>query len=67
MVVSFLRNMEKELYNELMMNLEEQYWDMDVEYIRKLIAEVKEEEIKSFLERKFTDIYHLSRFRPYHK
>jgi len=64
-VVSFLRNMEKELYEEL--NPDERYWDMNVDYIKKMIAEIKEEENKSFFERKFTDIYQLTRFRPYHK
>ena len=66
-VISFLRNMEKELYDELQLNHEEQYWDMNIDYLKKLIAEIKEEENRSFFERKFVDIYQLSRFRPYHK
>ena len=66
-VVSFLRNMEQELYEELQPPSEDRYWDMNVDYIRRMIAEVKEEENKSFFERKFNDIYQLSRFRPYHK
>lgn len=57
--------MEKELYEEL--GLEPKYWDMNIDYIRKLIQDVKDEENKSLFDRKFTDIYQLSRFRPYHK
>lgn len=65
--ISFLRNMEQELYEEIQKDPQERYWDMNIEYIRKMINDVKEEENKAFFERKFVDIYQLSRFRPHQK
>ncbi len=40
--------LENELYEKLRMNPEEQYWDLNVDYIHKLIEKIEDEDDKNF-------------------
>ena len=63
LIVNLFRNLEQLVYEELDLKANEQYWDMNIDYLKDLIFQVKDDFKRECLERRFEDLFYLAQKR----
>lgn len=62
--MTWWRRLESDLYEKLQLNPDQQYWDLNLAYIKHLIDMVEDEEDKSFFESRYRTYLELNSKRP---
>lgn len=63
-VVDLWHKLREEIFEENYLNIENYYWDLNVDHVAEIIQEVKDDLRKGCFERRYRDLYRLSRVRP---
>ncbi|KAL4481803.1 hypothetical protein ABPG74_007892 [Tetrahymena malaccensis] len=64
LVMKWWRLLEQDLYQELNMNPEHQYWDLNLNYIKQMVESVEDEDNKAFFESRYKTYFELSKVKP---
>eukprot|EP01015_Nassula_variabilis_P025021 TRINITY_DN4834_c0_g1_i9.p1 TRINITY_DN4834_c0_g1~~TRINITY_DN4834_c0_g1_i9.p1 ORF type:complete len:271 (-),score=46.03 TRINITY_DN4834_c0_g1_i9:60-872(-) len=63
-VIVWFRDLEAELYDYLRISKAQQYWDMNVDYLKDLIQSVKDDFVRPCFERKFNEYFEFAKQKP---
>ena len=64
LVIKWFRFLENELYTFHGLEPEEQYWDLNLDYLVNLINKIKNEESKSYFERLYNEFFQIAKKVP---
>ncbi|EGR28464.1 mycbp associated protein, putative, partial [Ichthyophthirius multifiliis] len=64
LVMKWWFQLENDIYEKLKLNKQEQYWDLNVDYIRRIIEKVEDEDDRAFFMKRFNNYFELNRKKP---